>query len=286
MHSSSVPPLVSTLWLEQNLDAPFLRVLDIRGHVLPAGEPKPHYFSHHADYEQGHIPRALFVDWVNDITIGGEQGGMQIAPPEKFAALMSHLGIDAQTWVVAYDDSGGMLAARLWWAMQYYGHERVSVLDGGWLKWRAEGRAVSTDVIDVPAANFVPTVRAEIRRTADQVLASLDRETRLIDVRTPEEFRGEVSRVKRAGHIPGAVNLPRVTLLAADGTMLPPGVVDDLMQVSGVEKDQPRDVVFYCNGGVAASYGLLAYRAAGFEGGAVYDGSWKEWGADETKPIA
>lgn len=283
----STPPLVSTVWLEQNLNADFLRVIDIRGHVLPAADPKPHYHAHRSDYDAAHIPNALFVDWVNDITIGGEHGGMQIAAPEKFAALMSRLGIGSETWVVVYDDANGMFSARLWWALQYYGHNRVSVLDGGWQKWLAEGRRVTDEIISVSPAVFTPAPRPQIRRTMDEVRAALHTDTRLIDVRTPEEFNGEVSRVKRLGHIPGAINLPRGVLVAADGTIQPHGILEDTFDTVGLNKaDAADDVVFYCNGGVSASYGLLAYRVAGFSGGAVYDGSWKEWGADESNPIA
>ncbi len=281
----AVPLLVSTVWLEQNLRANFLRVIDIRGRVLPADAPKPHYYAHRSDYDAAHVPGALFIDWVNDITVGGEHGGMQIAPPEKFAALMSQLGIGAETWVVAYDDANGMLAARLWWALQYYGHDRVSVLDGGWSKWVAEGRPVTDEVMSVPRATFVPVIRSEIRRTKEQVNAALHTSTRLIDVRTPEEFNGQLSRVKRLGHIPGAINLPRHLLVAADGTIQPNGILADTFGAVGLDPDSAQDVVFYCNGGVSASYGLLAYRVAGFKGGAVYDGSWKEWGADDTLPI-
>ncbi|MBC8100735.1 MAG: sulfurtransferase, partial [Armatimonadetes bacterium] len=110
--------LVTTLWLHEQLnakpEASQLRIVDIRGKVLPPTDPQPQYHSHRAAYEESHIPGAVFVDWITDITQAGPDH-MQIAPPDKFAALMGNLGIGAQTFVVAYDDAGGMLAARLWW---------------------------------------------------------------------------------------------------------------------------------------------------------------------------
>lgn len=273
---------VTTQWSGENLTNPDVRLIDIRGRVAPASDPLPHYFSHRDAYEIGHIPGAVFVDWVKDITIDGPHH-MQIAPPEKFAALMSQLGIGSNTLVIAYDDAGGMFAARLWWALNYYGHEKVAVLDGGWQKWLAEGRPVTKEVPVIEPAQFFPIPNPVLRRTADDVAAVLHTDTRLVDVRTPEEFTGKASRAKRSGHIPGAVNVPRGKLVNADGELLPGGVVQKLLLDAGVKPGG--ETVFYCNGGVSASYGLLAARAAGYEGGAVYDGSWKDWGNDESRPI-
>jgi thiosulfate/3-mercaptopyruvate sulfurtransferase len=106
----------------------------------------------------------------------------------------------------------------------------------------------------------------------------------LIDVRTPDEFAGKTSRAWRFGHIPTAINIPRSSLIAADGTLPPLYGLRELF--AAAHPDQDADVVFYCNGGVSASYGLLAWRAAGFSGGSVYDGSWKEWGSEDRRPLA
>lgn len=276
--------LVTTDWLAAHLDDPQLRVIDIRGHVLPASQPLPHYFNHYDDYTKAHLPGALFVDWVREITDPADPHHAQIAPPERFAAVMSRLGIDADTLVVAYDDAGGMFAARLWWALHYYGHPNAVVLDGGWNKWIAEGRPTTAAVPEVAPTHFVPQPQPEIFRSGAQVLTHLEGAQQLIDVRTPEEFAGQASRARRGGHIPGAVNLPRALLLHADGTLLNPDALRRRFASAGISQ-QSSDVVFYCNGGVSASFGLLAYRAAGLPGGSVYDGSWKDWGNDESKPI-
>jgi thiosulfate/3-mercaptopyruvate sulfurtransferase len=132
--------LVTTGWLQDHLTDPNLRIVDIRGHVIPASEPLPHYFNHLDDYNKSHIPGAVFVDWVHEITDPADPRHAQIAPPERFSAAMSRAGIGSATFVVTYDDASGMFAARLWWALNYYGHHNVAVLDGGWNKWIAESR--------------------------------------------------------------------------------------------------------------------------------------------------
>ncbi|MBL8117568.1 MAG: sulfurtransferase [Anaerolineae bacterium] len=276
--------IVSTEWLQAHLHDTNLRVVDIRGHVRPASDPTPHYFNHRSDYEKEHIPGAVFIDWVQEITDPADPRHAQIAKPERYAAAMSRAGIGDDTLVVAYDDAGGMFAARLWWSLNYYGHTRVVVLDGGWNKWIAEGRPVTADVPTVTAAHFTPRPHPQIYRTAPQVLAAINSPIKLMDMRSEEEFRGEASRASRGGHIPGAVNQRRANLLKPDGTMLPPEELRQRFASLGIDESTP-EVIVYCNGGVSASYGLLAMRVAGLTNGAVYDGSWKEWGNDESKPI-
>jgi len=281
---SAIPtPLVTTEWLAANLDRPGLVILDVRGKVLPASDPQPWYHSHAEDYAKSHIAGARFVNWITDITIDGP-AHMQIAPTEKFSAFMSSIGVGDGVHVVAYDASGGMFAARVWWALNYYGHTEVSVLDGGWTAWTAEGRPTTAELPHITPLPFMANITSDIRLTKSDILAKLGTDTRLIDVRTPEEFRGEFARAKRKGHIPGAVNLPSKTLSASAGGAL---LHSAALKAKFAEADASDDaeVVMYCNGGVSASLGLLAYRAAGFTGGAVYDGSWKEWGNDDSTPI-
>lgn len=278
-------PLVTTAWLADHLDDPHLRIVDIRGHVLPATDPPPHYFNHRADYDRAHIPGAVFVDWVQEITDPDSPLHARIAPPERYAAVMSRISVDAETLVVAYDDADGMFAARLWWSLNYYGHERAAVLDGGWTKWTAEGRPVTAAIPAIRPAVFVPRLNPSLYRDADQVAAALAAGAPVVDVRSPDEYHGLASRARRAGHIPGAVNLPRRSLIAPDGTMPPPETLRELFAQAGVTGDA-QEVIFYCNAGVSASYGLLALRVAGFTAGAVYDGSWKDWGNDDSRPIA
>jgi thiosulfate/3-mercaptopyruvate sulfurtransferase len=276
--------LVSTEWLHEHLSDANLRVVDIRGHVIPATEPPPHYFNHQHDYTKSHIPGAVFVDWVHEITDPDDIRHTQIAKPERYAAVMSRIGVDENTLVVAYDDYGNMLAARLWWTLLYYGHTRAAVLDGGWGRWTAENRPMTADIPVITPTAFTPRIHEALRRTGDQVLAQLGDGQTLIDARSASEYNGESSRAARKGHIPGALHVYRGSLLQPDGKLLPPEQLRAQFAAAGVNEDSP-DPVFYCNAGVSASFDLLAYRAAGFAGGSVYDASWKEWGSDPTKPI-
>lgn len=274
--------LVSTEWLAGNLHRPEVRVVDIRGHVIPASEPPPHYFNHYDDYLRAHIPNAVFVDWVHEITDPADPRHAQIAPPERYAAVMRRIGVNDDTLVVAYDDAGGMFAARLWWSLHYYGHERAAVLNGGWQQWLKEGRPVTAESPSFRPGSFTPRIVPALRRTADEVAAALGSGQILIDVRTPEEFRGLASRAARKGHIPTAKNLPRAALVGTGGLLPAPDELRAKFAELGIHDGD--NVVFYCNGGVSASYGLFAFRAAGFNGGSVYDGSWKDWG-NSDRPI-
>ena len=277
--------LVSTQWLAEHLSDPDLRIIDIRGHVIPASEPHPHYFNHHADYLESHIPGALFVDWVNEITDPADPRHAQIAQPERYAAVASRLGIGPETQVVAYDDANGMFASRIWWSLHYYGHEKVAILNGGWEKWTAEGRPTSAEIPEVASTEFKASPNEAIRRTGEQILAGLGSAQRvLIDVRSPAEFAGQSSRAKRMGHIPGAINQPRATLVAEDHTLLPAEALREIFARHGIDNQTP-EIVTYCNGGVSASYVMLALYAAGFQQVAMYDGSWKDWGNDDSRPI-
>src|SRR5215470_11973264 len=134
--------LVDTAWLADHLGAARLAVVDIRGSIKPPSAPKPHYVAKHDAYREAHIPGAVFVDWTEDIIEPTAPVHMTLAGPERFKALMERLGVGDEANVVVYDDTGG-LAPRLWWALNYYGHPQVRILDGGWNKWMAEGQRVT-----------------------------------------------------------------------------------------------------------------------------------------------
>lgn len=277
-------PLVSTSWLAEHLNDSNLRIIDIRGKVVPATQPPPHYFSHADDYKKSHIPNAVFVDWTVDIVEPGSPSN-DVSSPERFAGLMGELGIDADTVVVIYDDAASMFAARLWWALQYYGHEQVVILDGGWKKWSAEDLPINALTPQIEKKTFIPHVNQSLKATADDIIAKLDSDKlQLVDVRSPKEFAGQASRAELMGHIPNAINLPRKTMVADNTTLLSKADLIEHFSKLGISLDAP-DTVIYCNSGVSASYGMLAMQVAGATNIRVYDGSWKEWGNDASKPI-
>ena len=281
--------LVGTSWLRDHLDDPDLRVVDIRGYVrktdLGDGRQRAEYLPARGEYDASHVPGAVFVDWTRDITDPDDPVPAQVAPPERFAALMSSLGIGDDTHVVAYDHAGGQFATRLWWALTYYGHDRASVLDGGWRKWTAEDRPTTAEVPSPAPASFTPDPRSGWRKEAEDVLAASEGGTFVLDARDEGQYTGAVTRGEgRPGHVPGAAHLHADTLFAPDGTFLSDEELAEKLRAAGVPEDRDAPVVAYCNGGVAATVPLFALRRLGYTNVANYDGSWNEWGVREDLP--
>ena len=278
-------PLVTTAWLEENLDDDELRIVELRGTVLPPTEPPPHYLSDEAGYLASHIPNAQFVDWLVDIVEPGSPSN-DIASPERFAALMSRLGIRNDHKVIVYDNLASMLAGRMRWALRYYGHGDVRVLDGGWERWLAEGHPVSSVVPQFEPTTYVTRADTSLIATAGEILAGLEAGSmQLIDVRSPAEYVGESSRAAAAGHIPGAINAPWQLMLADDRTVRPANELREQLENLGIEL-KAEDTVLYCNSGVSATVGMLAMEIAGAENLRLYDGSWTDWGNNPSTPKA
>ena len=265
--------LITTQWLAEHLTDDKLRIVDIRGRVIPASEPPPHYFSHREAYQESHIPGAVFVDWTSDI-VEPDSPTYDVENPERYAELMSQLGISDDTMVIAYDDANGMFAARLWWTLLYYGHSKVAVLDGGWQKWISEEHPTNDEIPEITPGTFTAKPDSTILAKRSNIE---NNNPQLLDMRSPAEFSGISSRAQRKGHIPGAVNTPRKTLLSADGTLKSREELRKMFAELDITEESS-DVVVYCNSGVSASYGLLALQVAGIDSARVYDSSWKEWG--------
>jgi thiosulfate/3-mercaptopyruvate sulfurtransferase len=282
--------LVSTDWLEEHLLEPAVRVVDIRGYVKTVdagtgdGKQISTYVGAKDEYDQAHIPGAVFVDWTTDIIDPDDPVSVQIASPERFKAAMEALGIGDETDVVVVDHTGGHFATRLWWALNYYGHSGVAVLDGGMTKWLADGLPVTNETPEIPAARFTPNANSAVRYLVDDVAAAIsDPGVTLVDARDANQYSGEVYRGSRRGHIPSAVNLNAKLLFTPQGTWKSDDELREVVAAAGITGDEK--VVAYCNGGVTATAVLFALDRIGHTNTANYDGSWNEWGERLDLPI-
>ena len=281
--------LVDGAWLEQRLSHPRLRIIDATV-VLD-----PHSWqanSGRATYQHAHIPGASFVDLIGELSDpAGDEGlppGMhayRLPSAARFAEAIERHGVGDDTTVVAYDTAGGMWAARLWWMLRVFGHERVAVLDGGWDGWQAEDRPQSSEAASPPAgASFTPGWRGELYASKQDVEGALDdRSVVLVNALWPEQFRGEAATpLPRPGRIPGSVNVPFIDTVDDFGRVRDAGSLRERFGAEGV--DGGRRVITYCGGGIAASFDALALAVAGIDA-AVYDGSLAEWVADPHAPL-
>jgi thiosulfate/3-mercaptopyruvate sulfurtransferase len=240
-------------------------------------------------YARGHIPGALFLHLDDDLS-GARTGGNGRHPlPEvaRFAGRMSACGVDAATQVVAYDNEGGIFAARLWWMLRWLGHEKVAVLDGGLAGWKRSGHALEDSVPVVEPRDFVARPQ-DMAVDVGQILDDFGTEWMLIvDARSPERFRGENETLDPVGgHIPGAVNRYYLDNLDGDGWFFKPAEQlrgEFLKLLDGRPAEQ---VVQQCGSGVTACHNLLAMELAGLSGSRLYPGSWSEWCADPARPVA
>ena len=276
--------LVSTEELAQHLADPTWLVVDCSFILAKPDEAEQNYLD-------AHIPGAIYAHLDRHLSspiIPAQTGRHPLPKPEEAARCFGQLGITSGLQLVAYDNVGGALAAgRLWWMLRWLGFDSVAVLDGGLTKWLAEGRPLQPGRETRPPAGFIAHPRPDMSVTVEQVeRIRLDPAYRLVDVRAPERYRGESEPIDPvAGHIPGAVNLPYLKNLAADSTFQTPAELRRLYEpiIAGIPA---QNVIFYCGSGVTSVHSLLALLVAGLGEAKLYPGSWSEWIAPRTRPVA
>jgi thiosulfate/3-mercaptopyruvate sulfurtransferase len=273
--------LVSTGWLAAHLKDPDLRVLD-GSWYLPTADRDAE-----AEYRAAHIPGARYFD-IDDIADKRSDLPHTVPPVEKFMSRLRAMGVGDGHQVVVYDGAGLLSAARVWWMFRLMGQNNVAVLDGGFPKWQAEGGEIEDMPPIVRDRHMTVRLQNHLLRDVTQVSAAAklgDHE--IIDARSAARFRGDEPEPReglRAGHIPGSRNVPYGDLLNDDGTMKSPGECRAIFEAAGVDLSKP--AITTCGSGVTAAILSLAMERFGKTNHSLYDGSWSEWGAFPTLPVA
>jgi thiosulfate/3-mercaptopyruvate sulfurtransferase len=274
-------PLVTTEWLASELGAPDLRVIDAT--IFLPGDGR----GARTEYEAAHIPGAVFMDL--DEIVDPESPLPHMLPPQhKFASRMQSLGLGDGNRFVVYDNSPLHSAARAWWMLRTFGAHYVAVLDGGFAKWKAEGRPVEGGKTQLRHAHFTPLFDGDAvadKAYVSGIVHSPGHE--IVDARPAPRFRGEAEEPRpgvEPGHIPGSKNLPQSELFNSDGTWKRGDALRRAFEQAGVDLAKP--MVTTCGSGVTAAVLLFGAQLLGKEDVKLYDGSWSDWGADPATPKA
>lgn len=282
--------IVETDWLQEHLDDASLRILDCTVHLLydnvPPGVPY-RVKSGREDFDRGHIPGADFVDLQGELSMHDSPFSFTLPSAEQFAAAMERHGVGDDTHVVLYSTTHPMWGTRVWWMLRAFGFDRGAVLNGGFVKWQAEHRAVSTAAPKTRAnARFTPRPRPALFADKDEVLNSIGAPAVCtMNALSSESYRGENARYGRPGRIPGSVSLPAGSLLEpASGTFRSAEELDGIFSSTSPHAKSER-VIIHCGGGIAATLNAFLMYQLGYENLTVYDNSMSEWAIDPSLPM-
>ena len=275
--------LVTTDSLASHHNDPAWVIFDCRHDLLDHGKGE-------RLYREGHVPGAHFAA-VESVMSGmktGKNGRHPLPEPAAVAGFLARHGVTRDSTFIAYDDAGGLYAARLWWLARWIGFEGAKLLDGGWSKWTAEGRDITREVPTLKAVTVANVLAAgTLVWSSDEVLRQLtDPTCALIDARAGERYRGEVEPMDPvAGHIPGALNRFYKANLNADQTFRPAAEIRREFEalIGGCASAR---VGHHCGSGITACANIFAMEYAGLAGSKLYAGSWSEWVADPSRPVA
>jgi thiosulfate/3-mercaptopyruvate sulfurtransferase len=278
----TVSTLVSAQDLSLSLGSEDLLVFDCRFDLADTDKGR-------REYRQAHIPGAQYAHLDEHLSspITPDSGRHPLPDMESLCQWLSDCGMTGDKQVVAYDDSGGAMAVRLWWLLKGLGHERVALLDGGWPAWAKLGLPVETETVTPQATDFRAEFDTGLVVSTDELERNLDQPSlQVVDVRSSERFRGEAEPIDPvAGHIPGALNLPLTENLDENGFFKSTQELRALYQPL-VDRYPVDNQVYMCGSGVTACHSLLALVCAGYPMPRLYAGSWSEWIRDPARPVA
>ncbi len=267
--------LVSTDWVADNLDNPNVVLIEVDVDT--------------SAYDEGHPPGAVAWNWTSQLQ---DQVSRDVASREVVTDLLRSAGANDDSQIVLFGDNNNWFAAYALWMLELYGVTNTALMDGGRIKWEAEGRATTTDAPAAASGNIAVAERDEaLRAKLPDVLAHVEAGGQLVDVRSPDEFNGVImappglpETAQRKGHVPGASNIPWATAVAEDGTFKSADELSGIYQAQGITGDQP--VIAYCRIGERSSHSWFALRyLLGIDNTSNYDGSWTEYGSVVGVPI-